>query len=241
MTTKKRYASRCIEPNGDGTYSDKGLKIKGLQVVRRDNILLVKEMLTKLLNKIILDGDVDGGIGYMKNYIKKLINGKVPMDKLIVSKKMKSGYTVKPAHVHLAERMALRDPLGAPRSGDRVQYVFVENIDKTAKQMDRIESPDYVRENNVNIDYLYYLDHQVKKPILGLLSCIIKDDNGEIYPLDDKGKIPKECEKKIEEIWEPLVTDIRKDRTERWTVEKRKRRNAANKQKEIDKYFKKLS
>lgn len=238
MLTKKRYAMHCFEPNGDGTYDNQGLKVKGLQVVKRDTIPFTKDVLTKLLNNIIIDGDVDKGTRMVKREIKKLMDGKIPLPKLYMSKALKSKYKLVPAHAQLAERMNKIDPLGAPKPGDRIQYVFVDNVDyKNAKVGDRIEHPDYL--DGKKIDYLFYLDRQVKKPIIALLACIIKDENGNIYPLNQKGEVPRECEKMIEKLWEPLVEKTRKEKEQAWIIEKRKRKNEANKQRHIQEFFKK--
>jgi hypothetical protein len=76
--------------------------------------------------------------------------------------------------------MAERDPGNAPRANDRIQYVFVR-IDKNgvedenAKQAARVEHPDYVKENNLQLDYLYYIRKQIMKPVCQFLSLIMKN------------------------------------------------------------------
>ena len=43
-------------------------------------------------------------------------------------------------------------------------------IKQTLNQGDRIETPQYIEDNNLKIDYKYYLDHQIIKPSMQLFS-----------------------------------------------------------------------
>ena len=74
--------------------------------------------------------------------------------------------------------MKLRDPNSAPKPGDRVPFVYVDIGDPKALSWKKVEDPDYVEENNIPIDTLYYLEHQLKNPLktifdilLGELKC----------------------------------------------------------------------
>lgn len=69
-------------------------------------------------------------------------------------------------HVVLAEKMYLRDPGSAPVAGERIPYAFIFNPDPEAKQGDRVEDPKWIKENNLRLDSLYYLNHQLKNPLL---------------------------------------------------------------------------
>lgn len=64
------------------------------------------------------------------------------------------------AHVRLARRMALRDPATAPRSGNRLPYVFCKTGGKDVPQYMRAEDPEYARKHDLQIDSVYYLEHQ---------------------------------------------------------------------------------
>ncbi|CAH6421511.1 DNA polymerase family B [uncultured virus] len=76
-------------------------------------------------------------------------------------------------HAVLADRMAERDPGNKPQSNDRIPYVYVV-IDKEVKlQGDMVETPDYIIENNLQIDYLFYIVHQIMKPAKQFLSHMV--------------------------------------------------------------------
>ena len=77
------------------------------------------------------------------------------------------------AHVALVEKMISRDPNGAPKPGDRVPFVYVDIGDPKALSWKKTEDPKYVIENNIPIDTLYYLDHQLRSPLETIFDIII--------------------------------------------------------------------
>lgn len=81
------------------------------------------------------------------------------------------------AHIRLAQRMAQRDKGNAPQINDRIPYVMIvpKNINRKDKllQGDKIEHPDYIIENKLEIDYLFYLTNQIKNPSVQFLNLIM--------------------------------------------------------------------
>lgn len=78
------------------------------------------------------------------------------------------------AHVELAAKMRKRDEASAPNVGDRVQYVMVKAL-KGSKGYEKSEDPLYVLQNNLSIDYQFYLDHQIKQPLVRLFEPILNN------------------------------------------------------------------
>ncbi|KAK0720523.1 DNA polymerase family B-domain-containing protein [Lasiosphaeris hirsuta] len=161
LINKKRYA---------GLYWTKPEKYdkmdtKGIETVRRDNCLLVQTVIEKILRMILIDRDVPGAQEYVKDTISDLLQNKVDMSKLVITKALaKEDYSAKQAHVELAQRMKKRDAGSAPGLGDRVAYVMVKGA-AGSKNFERSEDPIYVLEHNVPIDTRYYLDNQLAKPL----------------------------------------------------------------------------
>ncbi|KAL6854234.1 DNA polymerase family B domain-containing protein [Trichoderma novae-zelandiae] len=161
LINKKRYA---------GLYWTKTEKYdkmdtKGLETVRRDNCLLAQTVIEKVLRMILIDRDVQGAQDYVKSTIADLLQNKIDMSKLVITKALtKEDYAAKQAHVELAQRMKKRDAGSAPGLGDRVAYVMVRGA-AGAKNFEKSEDPIYVLENNVPIDTKYYLDNQLAKPL----------------------------------------------------------------------------
>ena len=115
-------------------------------------------------------------IEFTQNILQQLVDGNIPMEKLIITKSIRSNYKnpKQIAHKVLSERMALRDPGNKPSSGDRIPYVYIVNPDKKALQGERIETPDFIRENKVPIDYAHYITNQIMKPLLQLFALVLE-------------------------------------------------------------------
>jgi site-specific DNA-adenine methylase len=47
--------------------------------------------------------------------------------------------------------------------------------DKKAKQGDRIETPAFIQEHGLKLDYSHYITNQIMKPILQLFALVIED------------------------------------------------------------------
>lgn len=182
LISKKRYAGLLwTSPN----QFDK-MDTKGIETVRRDNCLLVKNLITECLHKILIDRDIPGAVQYVKNTISDLLMNRMDLSLLVITKGLtKTGddYEVKAAHVELAERMRKRDAATAPNVGDRVPYVIIKAA-KGAKAYEKSEDPIYVLENNIPIDPNYYLENQISKPLLRIFEPILKNASKELLQGD---------------------------------------------------------
>lgn len=181
---KKRYAyQEWTEPEGPHD----NLEYKGIQIVRRDNCKYVKEVCKRIFNILMKERDQDKAIKYTEEAIINLLNGNVPVEKLVLSKALKGSYKVdgklekwtnpniNMAHVKLAQKLAKIDPMNSPKPPDRVPYVFVINKNKRVLQWERVEHPDYLEVNNKKIDTLYYFERQLKTPIDMIFELMIDD------------------------------------------------------------------
>ncbi|XP_050205560.1 DNA polymerase delta catalytic subunit isoform X2 [Mercurialis annua] len=104
LISKKRYAGLYW------TNPEKFDKMdtKGIETVRRDNCLLVKNLVNECLHKLLIDRDVPGAVQFVKNTISDLLMNRMDLSLLVITKGLtKTGddYEVKAAHVELAERM----------------------------------------------------------------------------------------------------------------------------------------
>jgi DNA polymerase delta subunit 1 len=126
LINKKRYAGLYWT---NTTAYDK-MDSKGIETVRRDNCRLVQTVIDMSLRKILIDRNVEGAKAYVKQVISDLLQNKVDLSHLVITKALsKAGedYAGKQAHVELAERMRKRDAATAPNMGDRVAYVIVKS------------------------------------------------------------------------------------------------------------------
>eukprot|EP00835_Amoeboradix_gromovi_P004552 NODE_361_length_10144_cov_0.288402.p2 type:complete len:868 gc:universal NODE_361_length_10144_cov_0.288402:9379-6776(-) len=170
LMNKKRYAGL------NWTRPDKYDKMdaKGIETVRRDNCQLVSKVIETCLDLILIKADPNGAVEYAKSMISDLLQNKVDMSLLVITKQLsKEEYENKQPHVECAKKMKLRDAGSAPNLGDRVAYVIVKGA-KGAKTYEKSEDPIYVLDNNISIDTQYYLENQLSKPLLRLFEPILK-------------------------------------------------------------------
>ncbi|KAI9461498.1 DNA polymerase family B-domain-containing protein [Boletus coccyginus] len=169
LINKKRYAGLYWTK----TEKHDKMDAKGIETVRRDNCRLVSTVIETCLHKMLIDRDVKGAEDYTKRMISDLLQNKIDMSQLVITKALaKADYAAKQAHVELAERMRQRDAGSAPALGDRVAYVIVKGI-KGAAAYEKSEDPLYVLENNIPIDTKYYLENQLSKPLMRIFEPIL--------------------------------------------------------------------
>jgi DNA polymerase delta subunit 1 len=87
LFSKKRYACVIWTNQHKHDYID----YKGIQVVRRDNCPYVKERSMEIFEKILLDRDIPKSIEMGRKFSQNLLEGKVSMKDLVISKSLK-GY-----------------------------------------------------------------------------------------------------------------------------------------------------
>jgi len=68
------------------------IEAKGVELVRRDNCPYVKETLDAVLKPIMFENNVENGKQQAEIFIDRLLNGEVPVKKLILSKTLKNEY-----------------------------------------------------------------------------------------------------------------------------------------------------
>lgn len=171
LISKKRYAGLFF------TKPDKWdrLDTKGLESVRRDNCPLVKFVITTVLRMLLIDRNVEGAISYVQDMVGKLVRNELDMSLLVITKAFSKPEYVNPqAHTELVKKMHDRDPLTAPSIGDRVPYVMVKAV-KGSKGFEQSEDPLYALENNLPLDWNYYLEKQLEKPLGRIFEPIIGD------------------------------------------------------------------
>jgi DNA polymerase elongation subunit (family B) len=194
LISKKRYVGMLYETDPDHGH----LKYMGLALKRRDVCDYLKDVYGNLI-MIFKEGSTDTiqrAIEYLNQALETLVEGGVPMDKLVFSKALRSYYKMPDsiAHAVLAERMALRDPGNRPKPGDRIRFAVVEIGAKEQKRItdqrnknlppekarktllmgERIETPEYITGKKLKLDYAYYIEKQLLNPIRQLFGLILE-------------------------------------------------------------------
>ena len=88
LLSKKRYVGMLHEFD-----PDKGkLKSMGLVLKRRDNADIVKDVYGETINILMKGGSVTSAIKYVKDCMNNIIEGNYPLEKLIITKSLRSNY-----------------------------------------------------------------------------------------------------------------------------------------------------
>ena len=82
------------------------------------------------------------------------------------------------AHKVLADRMGSRDPGNKPASGDRIPFAYIQKIGAGLKQGDKIEHPDFIRANKLQLDYSFYITNQIMKPVQQVFALVLQKLDG---------------------------------------------------------------
>ena len=172
LLQKKRYFGILYE-----TDPNKGKpKSMGIVLRRRDNAPIVKDVYGGLIDILTKQQDLEAAVKFVRESLQSLVDERVPMDKLIITKSLRSTYKnpQQIAHKVLADRMGKRDPGNKPSSGDRIPFVYIHNADKKALQGERIETPDYIRANRIKPNYSFYITNQIMKPVAQLFGLVLE-------------------------------------------------------------------
>lgn len=173
LLSKKRYVGMLYETD---PHSCKR-KSMGIVLKRRDNAPIVKDIYGGIIDILMKEKDVEKAVGFLKESLQNIVDEKYNMDKLIITKSLRSGYKnpKQIAHKVLADRIGKRDSGNKPSVGDRIAFVYIENPDKKALQGERIETPSYIKEKNVKINYSFYITNQIMKPLQQLFALVLED------------------------------------------------------------------
>ena len=173
LLSKKRYVGMLYEndPN-KGSRKSMGIVLK-----RRDNAPIVKDVYGGIIDILMKEKNIQKAVEFLQSSLQNIIEEKYPMDKLIITKSLRSNYKnpKQIAHKVLADRMGKRDPGNKPGSGDRIPFVYIESKNKAALQGEKIEHPEYILKNNIRPNYSFYITNQIMKPVQQVFALVLED------------------------------------------------------------------
>jgi DNA polymerase delta subunit 1 len=179
---RKRYCGMKYEEDPNPAKAKR--MSMGIVLKRRDNAPIVKDVFGGALDILLLERDVKKAQEFANKMLLDVLENRMPIEKYIVSKSLRDDYKNPSSIAHrvLADRMAERDPGTAPKVGDRVQYIYVAENKKKAKQGDRIENMDYVRAKKLTPDTEFYITNQIQNPVAQLFALCIEQLEGYVAP-----------------------------------------------------------
>ena len=173
LLSKKRYVGIKYETDPNkGKRNEMGIVLK-----RRDNAPIVKDVYGGVIDILMKECNVHKAIEYVYKCLQDLVDGQVGIDKLIITKSLRSFYKnpQQIAHKVLADRIAAREPGNKPTSGDRIPFAYIVQSNKKALQGEKIETPTYIKEKGLLLDYSFYITNQIMKPLLQLFGLVLED------------------------------------------------------------------
>ena len=193
LISKKRYVGDKYEGVEDVDNRNFKRTSMGIVMKRRDNAPIVKYVFGNIIEKIMIDKNFSEALNWLKKTLYKISSGEFPISYFIISKSLR-GYYKNPksiAHKVLADRIGERDPGNKPKSNDRIPYAYIKmtNYDKvfdrnsqyksgknkgkdrkrSILQGDRIEHPDFIHSENLELDYSFYIANQIMNPVKQVL------------------------------------------------------------------------
>jgi len=229
ILSKKRYVGMLYE-----TEPTKGkMKFMGLSIKRRDSCDYLKDVYGGILNILMKEHNLMKSIDYLDDSLSTLIQGNVSIEKLLMTKSLRSDYKnpLQIAHKVLADRIGEREPGMRPKPGDRIQFLHFVNSNKKALQGDKIETPEYISQNNLAIDYSFYITNQLMKPILQLYGLAVE----EILEKKQNTKSVNMIRRELDELEKTYSNDLE-------TLHKKREKICSQKAKELlfDKYLQQI-
>lgn len=194
LLSKKRYVGMLYETDPEKCKR----KEMGIVLKRRDNAPIVKDIYGGIIDILMKEKNIQKAIDYLRGCLQNIVDEKYPMDKLIITKSLRSGYKNPKsiAHKVLADRITARDPGNKPGPGDRIPFVYIHTTNKKALQGEKIETPTFIRENNLKIDYSFYITNQIMKPVRQVFALVLE----KIWEMQNKKSKIIKFKKEIETL-----------------------------------------
>jgi DNA polymerase elongation subunit (family B) len=183
LLSKKRYVGMLYETDPDKCKR----KEMGIVLKRRDNAPIVKDIYGGVIDILMKKQNIPEAIQFLKGCLQNIVEERYPIEKLIITKSLRSGYKNPNsiAHKVLADRITQRDPGNKPGPGDRIPFVYIASNNKKALQGEKIETPTFILERGLKIDYSFYITNQIMKPVQQVFALVLE----KIWEMNKK--IPK--------------------------------------------------
>jgi DNA polymerase elongation subunit (family B) len=207
LLSKKRYVGMLYETDPNKCKR----KEMGIVLKRRDNAPIVKDIYGGIIDILMKQQNIQQATEFLKSCLQNMVDEKYPMEKLIITKSLRSGYKNPQsiAHKVLADRITARDPGNKPGSGDRIPFVYIHNSNKKALQGEKIETPNYIIENRLKIDYSFYITNQIMKPVQQVFALVLE----KIWEMQNKKSKISNFKKEIETLKKTYSGDEEKFET----------------------------
>ena len=201
LLSKKRYVGMKYESDPEKCKRNE----MGIVLKRRDNAPIVKDVYGGIIDILMKKQNIPDAVQFLKNCLQNIVDEKFPIEKLIITKSLRSGYKNPKsiAHKVLADRITARDPGNKPGPGDRIPFAYICVPGKKVLQGDKIETPQFISENNLKIDYSFYITNQIMKPVQQLFALVLE----KIWIIQNKRPKLLKYKKDVQALKEKYLND----------------------------------
>jgi len=190
VLAKKRYCG-VIHVMGEKPH----FFAKGAETVRRDSTPYTRETLHRVFDLVLLEREpietaaqfsariergIDQAVELVRERSKALLEGRVPVSKLVLSKQYSREVYTNPnaPHLEVMRKMVARNE-EPPALGERIPFVYVLTPKDSATGREpcgyqMAEHPDHAIKSNMQLNYAYYLEHCFKEPIVRVFKHVLR-------------------------------------------------------------------
>ena len=200
-------------------YEDDPKKYKevvmGLATKRRNYCNFSKTIYQELLTKLMESAspDTDNILAFIKGQLNMLIENKISLDELKITKNLKENYKNPDTQAHYVLSQKMRERGEIVNSNDRIAYIFAmkkpeyntRGNPKKVNDAEIVEELNFAKDNGVIPDPEKYIMGQIREPV-GQILEFITDDTKTVF---DEAII-KCRQKKIEIYGEPEIPSRKK-------------------------------
>jgi DNA polymerase elongation subunit (family B) len=201
LLSKKRYVGMLYEKDTNKCKR----KEMGIVLKRRDNAPIVKDVYGGIIDILMKKQNIPDAVYFLKSCLQNIVDEKYPIEKLIITKSLRSGYKNPKsiAHKVLADRITARDPGNKPGPGDRIPFAYISVSGKKVLQGEKIETPSFIAENKLKIDYSFYITNQIMKPVQQLFALVLE----KIWVIQNKRPKLLKYKKDVEALKQKYIND----------------------------------
>jgi len=147
-----------------------GLKYKGVITAKRDSCLWARNIYQEIISMIMNDKDNKDVNLYLRSKILEMLQGDVHMDSLYINRNLGNNYKLENYPLRIFSKVLSTGENRDVHPGERLEYYFIRSSHKY--QGYKMASKDMIKKYNLEVDYEYYIFHQLKLPVIQLYDAL---------------------------------------------------------------------
>ena len=171
LLSKKRYVGMLYETDPHKCYR----KSMGIVLKRRDNAPIVKDVYGGVIDILMRGDGMPKAISFTEECLDQLVKKQVPINKLVITKSLRSGYKnpQQIAHKVLRTVLVLESQVTNQRQGLGLRSLTLSI--QLLRSKEKIETPEYIDRAKCKLDCGHYITNQIMKPLSQVLGLCIEE------------------------------------------------------------------